>query len=106
TSSTAELISKAIPLLEQIYRRGSRYLKAGVMLGNIVPDDAIQKNLFNHDMRPQQRLLMQAVDNLNFSIRDDEVKFARAGVGKHWKMRQELRSGRYTTRWNELRIVS
>ena len=106
TSSTAELISKAIPLLEQIYRRGPRYLKAGVMLGNIVPEDAIQKNLFNHDMRPQQRLLMQAVDNLNFSMRDDVVKFARAGVGKHWKMRQELRSGRYTTRWNELRIVS
>lgn len=106
TSSTAELISKAIPLLEQIYRRGPRYLKAGVMLGNIVPEDAIQKNLFNHDMRPQQRLLMQAVDNLNFSMRDDVVKFARAGVRKYWKMRQELRSGRYTTRWNELRIVS
>jgi len=106
TSATPELISKAIPLLEQIYRKGPRYLKAGVMLGNIVPDNAIQANLFSKGTDQRQRMLMQAIDNVNFSMRDDAVKFARAGIGKQWKMRQELRSGRYTTRWNELRIVS
>lgn len=106
TSSTPELISKAIPLLEEIYRPGPRYLKAGVMLGNIVPDCAIQANLFETHPHERQRLLMQAVDNVNFSMRDDIVKFATAGTRRHWKMRQELRSGRYTTRWSELRIVS
>jgi len=45
---------------------------------------------------------MQMIDNINFSQRDDILKFAASGTGRNWKMRQELRSPRYTTRWNEL----
>jgi DNA polymerase V len=42
------------------------------------------------------------VDNLNFSMRDDVVKYLASGLTRNWKMRQELRSKRYTTRWEEL----
>jgi DNA polymerase V len=48
---------------------------------------------------------MHAVDNINFSMRDDSVKFGSSGMNKHWKMRQELRSPRYSTRWEDLRKV-
>jgi DNA polymerase V len=72
------------------------------MLGHIVPDASIQGNLFLSPMQNQQRLLMQAMDNLNFSMRDDVVKYAASGLKRNWKMRQELRSKRYTTRWDEL----
>jgi len=85
-----------------LYIRGPKYLKAGVMLGHIVPDASIQGNLFLSPMQNQQRLLMQAMDNLNFSMRDDVVKYAASGLKRNWKMRQELRSKRYTTRWDEL----
>jgi DNA polymerase V len=102
TSSTSELIKYAVPLIEQLYRAGPKYLKAGVMLADIVPDTSIQGNLFKTQTQNHQRLLMQAVDNINFSIHDDAVKYVASGLKRNWKMRQELRSKRYTTRWNEL----
>jgi DNA polymerase V len=42
------------------------------------------------------------MDNVNFAMREDAVKFIATGLKRNWKMRQELRSKRYTTRWNEL----
>ena len=45
---------------------------------------------------------MDMIDNVNFSQRDDVLKFAASGMTRDWKMRMELRSPRYTTRWEEL----
>lgn len=105
TSLTNDLIAHAIPLVEQLYKKGSRYLKAGVMLSGIVPDDAVQYNLFEPPSQKNLHSLMNAVDNVNFSMRDDVVKFAAAGTKKNWKMRQEMRSPRYSTRWDEMKTV-
>jgi len=105
TSCTHQLISQAMVLIEQLYRPGLKYLKAGVVLSQIVPEQSIQGNLFSKHT-PQQRALMTTIDNINFSQRDDVVKYAAAGLKRNWKMRQEMRSKRYTTRWNELFEIS
>lgn len=102
TSHTDELIKYAVPLVDKLYRQGPKYLKAGVMLGGIVPDMSIQGNLFLDDMRNSKRKLMEMIDNINFSQRNDVLKFAAGGTSHNWKMRQEMRSPRYTTRWDEL----
>ncbi|MCW3073281.1 MAG: Y-family polymerase [Flaviaesturariibacter sp.] len=101
TSFTNELIAAAMPLAESLYQEGMGYKKAGVILSGIVPDTSIQANLFE----PQKgigRFLMEQIDNINFSMRGDVVKFAASGTTRNWKMRQEFHSPRYTTRWNEL----
>jgi DNA polymerase V len=105
TAVTHELIAHALPLVEQLYKKGSRYLKAGVTLSHIVPDDAIQYNLFEPSTHGNMRQLMNTIDNVNFSMRNDVIKFAAAGTTKNWKMRQEMRSPRYSTRWEELQTV-
>jgi len=102
TSVTNLLISEAMPLIDHIYRKGSKYLKAGVILSGIVPDDSVQANLFENSLHPNDKRLMEMIDNVNFSMRNDVIKFARSGTKRDWKMRQELRSPRYTTRWEEL----
>lgn len=106
TSYTNELIKHAVPLVDRIYKTGPKYLKAGVMLGGIVPDISIQGNLFLTETKNCERKLMDMIDNVNFSQRDDVLKFAASGTKRNWKMRQEMRSPRYTTRWNELSEVS
>lgn len=106
TAMTNDLIHFAIPLVEEPFSAGSRYLKAGVVLSHIVPDDSIQGNLFVPSKENTQRFLMDAMDNINFSMRDDVVKYASSGLTRNWKMRQELRSQRYTTRWDELYTIS
>ena len=45
---------------------------------------------------------MEAIDNINFSHRNDIVKYVASGLTRNWKMRQELRSRRFTSRWDEL----
>jgi DNA polymerase V len=105
TSITHELMRHALPLAEQLYRPGMKYLKAGVVLGGLVPDGSIQGNLFAPEKTNHDRALMTAIDNLNFSMRDDIVKYTASGLTRNWKMRQELRSRRFTTRWPELYVV-
>lgn len=102
TAYTNELIKYAIPLIDKIYKPGLKYLKAGVILSGLVPDTSIQGNLFLSDMKNNERRVMDMLDNINFSQRDDVLKFAASGTKRNWKMRQEMRSPRYTTRWNEL----
>ncbi len=102
TSFTNELIKPAVQMVDQLFEKGKLYKKAGVMLSGIVPDESIQGNLFIAETKNCERKLMDMIDNVNFSQRDDVLKFAASGTTRDWKMRQELRSGRYTTRWNEL----
>ena len=106
TSVTGELIKPAMQLVEQLFKAGTIYKKAGVILSGLEPDTSIQSNLFVPPSQNTRRFLMSALDNINFSMRDDMVKFASSGMEKNWKMRQELRSLRHTTRWEELMVVS
>ncbi len=102
TSLTNLLIEHAMPLVENLYSKGSKYLKAGVILSGIVPDNAVQFNLFEQPAHQNEKILMNMMDNINFSMRNDVLKFASSGTKRDWKMRQELRSKRFTTRWEEL----
>jgi len=106
TSNTNELIKPAVALIESLYRRGTWYKKAGVVLSGLVPDTSVQANLFVPPAQNNRRRLMGMMDNVNFSMRNDVLKFATAGTTRNWKMRQELRSPRYTSRWEELYTVS
>ncbi len=101
TSQTNDLIKPAVALAEQLYEEGKKYKKAGVILSSIVPDDSIQGNLFQKQ-KSIGRFLMEQIDNINFSMRGDVVKFASSGTKRDWKMRQDFQTPRYTTRWNEL----
>jgi DNA polymerase V len=106
TSATNDLIKPAVQLVDKLYEKGRLYKKAGVMLSGLVPDETIQGNLFVKEKNNSKRLLMDMIDNINFSQRDDVLKFAASGTTKDWKMRMELRSPRYTTRWEEMFVVS
>jgi DNA polymerase V len=106
TSFTNELIKPAVGLVDSLYEKGQLYKKAGVMLSGIVPDNSIQGNIFLSENKNCERKLMDMIDNVNFSQRDDVLKFAASGTTRDWKMQQKLMSKRYTTRWNELFEVS
>lgn len=101
TSITNELIKPAVKMAERLFQEGEQYKKAGVMLSGLVPDNSVQGNLFEPG-RSVGRYLMEMMDNINFSMRNDVVKFAASGTKRNWKMRQDFHSPRYTTRWDEL----
>jgi DNA polymerase V len=102
TSKTHELIKPALEIAERLFEQGRSYKKAGVMLGHIVPDQSIQGNLFLSDTKNRGKLLMNVIDNINFSQRNDIVKFASSGTTRNWKMQQNFHSPKYTSRWEDL----
>jgi len=53
TSLTQELIKPALAIAERLYEKGRVYKKAGVMLSHIVPDTAVQGNLFVSDNKTE-----------------------------------------------------
>ena len=105
TSLTNELIKPAMLLVDKLFENGRIYKKGGVILGGIVADSSIQGNLFVAPSTNCQRLLMNMIDNVNFSMRDDVLKFATTGTVRNWKMQKNFHSPRYTTRWSELKEV-
>ena len=106
TALTNELVKAALELVRSLFEAGKTYKKAGVILSDIVPETVIQGNLFAQAPdNTKARALMEAIDNINFSMRGDILKFAASGTTRNWKMRQEMRSPRYTTRWEELPLL-
>jgi DNA polymerase V len=105
TYLTNVLIAYVMPLVEALYQKGSKYIKAGIILTDIVPCAMVQYNLFQTPESSASQKLMHIIDNVNFGMGTDMLKFATAGTKKNWKMRQELRSNRFTTKWDELCLV-
>ena len=102
---TPDIIKAVVALGKSLYEQGELYKKAGVILSDFVPDNALQTNLFVAPKDQNRKKLMNVIDNMNAAFRDDILKFATSGTQKNWKMRSERRSKRYTTRWDELCLV-
>ncbi len=102
---TPDIIKAVVALGKSLFEQGEWYKKAGVILSDFVPDNALQTNLFVAPKDQNRKKLMNVIDNMNAAFRDDILKFATSGTQKNWKMRSERRSKRYTTRWDELCLV-
>lgn len=101
TNSTIEIVRYAHQALQQIYKSGYRYKKAGVILQDFTPEDAQQTTLFeSRDLRHIP--LMQAVDQLNSRYGQQKIRLASQDLKRVWKMRQERLSPRYTTKLEEV----
>lgn len=105
SSNTDELIKAALSLLAPIYKQGLIYKKAGVILHDIIPNTALQTNLFVAAPITNKKKLMLMLDNINFSHKANMVHFAATGNNQAWKMKQQYCSARYTTQWEELMQV-
>jgi DNA polymerase V len=105
TSLTQVFLQYALPMIDKLYRPGSLYLKAGIILSDLSPENTVQHNLFMGTDTKNTKKLMEKMDNINFSMRNDVIKFASSGILRNWRMRQDFISSRYTSRWEELKEV-
>lgn len=107
TNYTPEIIKYALFLLGKIFKPGYKYIKAGVMLSNIVPETPIQLNAFleNRDHAKRDRI-MKVMDKINNTWGRDMVKIASSGTRQDWSMKRQHISPRYTTNWNELLTIN
>jgi DNA polymerase V len=109
TSYTPELIHYALEGLKSIYREGFKYRKVGVYLSKISPEGVLQPDLFGEvstEVHYKRAQLMAVIDTINRIYGPDTISFAIEGIDRTWKMRQAFLSGRFTTQWNEIPLVT
>jgi len=105
TSSTIDMTKYALYGLEQIFRQGFKYKKAGVLLEGIQPSDRIQLNLFlkyNHKLKMKENKLMKFIDRVNRHWGRGTLHLASEGVKKKWSMKRCKLSKRFTTDLDEV----
>lgn len=105
TSATGEILSALRPAAEGLFVSGKRYRRAGVLFFGL-EKEGMAGDLFRG--RPGERAaakLSAAVDAINARMGRGTVFFAASGVERKWKMKREMLSGRFTTRWDGLPVV-
>lgn len=107
TDDTLALTSAALRGLAAIFRPGFRYKKTGVMLTLLSDKGARQATLFDDPVaREKSEKLMEAMDAINREFGRGTLRSGASGIVQRWAMRAENRSPRYTTRWDELPVVT
>ena len=91
TNNSIEIVKAAVSILENIFKNGYRYQKAGVMLTGL-SNDTERKNLFSSDRDEKINSLMRSIDNTNYRYGRSTLSLASAGVHKKWNMRREYSS--------------
>jgi DNA polymerase V len=102
SNSSIDLIKAANKALKIIFKKGVLYKKAGVMVSGLQPDQHRQLSLFDDQNYVKHKQLMQVIDKLNAINGYQLLKIGAEGQSKTWRLKQEHRSNRYTTRWDEL----
>jgi DNA polymerase V len=121
TADSRKIVGAACEGARSMFRPGIRYAKAGVMLTDLQQAAALgdqgELDLFSseagHTIKEAERpALMQAMDALNRrfgrgAIRIGCTTTAVAGDSgaASWAVRQDRRTSRYTTRWDEMPVV-
>lgn len=105
SNSTIELMHYAKKGLKLIFQKGYHYKKAGVIVSEIIPENAVQQGLFDHTDRNKQAAIMQVLDKINSKLDRDKVRIAAQGFDRKWKLRQEHLSPCYTTRLSDILTI-
>jgi len=97
--------------LQNVYQARHQYKKAGVMLFDLCRRHHAQHSLFEDHDHDRVNRLMMTMDAINRAQGRGTIRLASSspfGLNpcRTWHLRSEHRSPRYTTRWDELPIVS
>ncbi|HPX77063.1 MAG TPA: Y-family DNA polymerase [Bacteroidales bacterium] len=104
TNSTFELAEYAVMGLEQIFKKGYAYKRAGVFVMDFTPENNQQLNLFQN-RNAKHIPIMKAMDKLNRKYGCDLLRLGAQAPGKTWRMKQEKLSPHYTTNINEVLTI-
>ena len=100
TNSSLVLSNYAIKAIEEVFKSGIAYKKAGIILTGLVPSNNYQLNIFDWENSNHQPL-MKAIDKINCRF-SNKIKLANQDLKKTWKMKQDHLSPNYTTNLQDI----
>jgi len=106
TDDTLTFIRAAHQALEQCFRPGPKYMKAGILLLDLSPPGQ-KESLFDQPPDADRQRLMGALDEINAKYGRGTAHFAGQGEDEaSWHMKRSRKSGHLTTSWDELAKVN
>ena len=108
-SDTPSLVKYSFLGLEKIFKKGYEYKKTGVLFTNISTKSNVQLPLYEQgyiNNTNKRDIQMNTIDCINRQWGRDTIKVASMGINNTLKMRQNRKSPRYTTKWDELLNVN
>ncbi len=92
--------------VEKLFRFGCTYRGAGVILSRLLPEGVAESDFFVDGPSAKDILLGRTVDSINSRFGRGTLFRAAEGTSKAWEMKRQKCSGAYTTKWDELPIVT
>ena len=106
SSDTRVLAAHAVHGVRRIYRKGFRYVKAGIVLSEITDAANRQGSFYQSEASiDRSARTMQAIDRINRSMGRDTLVIGATGVRKPWQMKREMKSPHFTTQWSDLAVA-
>ena len=102
SNDSMEITKQALKALKNIYKKGFSYKKAGVIVGDIVPQNSQQLSLFDNKDSFKIKNIMSAVDHINQKMGRNKIRLAVQGFDRKWRLKQEKLSPCYTTRFSDV----
>ncbi len=102
SNDSMEITKQALKALKNIYKKGFSYKKAGVIVGDIVPQNSQQLSLFDIKDSFKIKNIMSAVDHINQKMGRNKIRLAVQGFDRKWRLKQEKLSPCYTTRFSDV----
>lgn len=109
SDDSVRLTGAALSGLRAIYKEGYRYIKAGVMLNDILPRHVEQLSLFGSGASADsmsgihaRSKLMTVMDRVNRTRGKGKIQLASSGTNNSWAMKRGSMTAAYTTRWSDL----
>lgn len=96
SNSTITISNLAIQILEKLYESNEVYLKAGVIVTQLLPQDQKQLHLFDEE-NPKHQKLMEVMDLYHQKTGDRKIRLGNQDLQRTWKMKQNHLSANYTT---------
>jgi len=88
TDNSIEIVKAAINGLKDIFKRGYKYQKVGVMLSGLSNLEN-KNNLFSSSKDEKIKSLMRSIDSTNCRYGRSTLSLASGGVNKKWNMRRK-----------------
>ena len=106
TNDSIILVKKALSILKNIYIKGYKYQKTGVIFSDLKDDSIYSTNLFSIVNNEEKRIkLMKAIDLTNIRYGRHALSIAQAGMKKIWITKKQHSSKIDTASFRLLPVV-
>lgn len=106
TDDLIRLTQAASQQIDVLFKENIKYVKISVMLSALHLKQHHIHDLWEPlNLIQQREQLMQTLENMKSRFGPDSIQVGYHTPLEHWKMRQQYRSPRYTTCWNEMLTI-